>query len=194
MFDSESTDGLQALFRNILGAMSYPGTIRSVAEDIHGPGALLISTAACLIDHETTFGLIGDHPSDRVHTLWKKTCATQAELMHADFIFVDGNSSKGLAGEAKRGTLANPDSGATLIYQLPSTDTADFDSRLLNAVVFSGPGIRDAVSPPAGGLDIKEFELLREINADYPLGVDAIIIWGNTHIMAIPRSTRIEVN
>jgi alpha-D-ribose 1-methylphosphonate 5-triphosphate synthase subunit PhnH len=185
---------VQGLFRTLLGAMSRPGTNRIAhIQDRQHPNALLMLTAEGLLDHEIAFDVISDHPLEWTQSLQRRTGALHTELILADFVFINGATSHGRAGLAKRGTLAYPDLGATLVYQLPPVATGQLEADRLEGVVLSGPGIQSYISPPAQCLDISEFALLKEINADYPLGVDTIILWGNTQLMAIPRSTRIEV-
>lgn len=193
--DVHQNDPLQALFRLLLNAMSCPGVGHNIRLEHHGEhDTLLLQTAQCLIDHEITFHLLGEHPQGLAQSIAVSTGAMDAELLHADFIFIAGDSSNGQAGKVKRGTLAYPDQGATLIYQLPSAPPTTLKTDRLENVVLTGPGIRNSAFPPVAGLKVEEFALLRDINAEYPLGVDTFIIWGNAHIMAIPRSTSIEVN
>ena len=167
----------QALFRVLLRAMSYPGRCHAIA-----------------VDHPDTFALVGNHPVELAQSIQHRTGAAQQGPDRADFVFVGGDCSQGQVAEAKRGTLVYPDLGATLIYHLPSAAAADLETNRMNSIVFTGPGIKQDISPPDNSLNNAEYALLRDINADYPLGVDTFIIWGNAHIMAIPRSTRIEVN
>ena len=58
-----------------------------------------------------------------------------------------------------------------------------------------GPGIpgSSGIVPEMRGVPVEEFQELMEVNADYPLGVDAIFIRPNGELMALPRSTRIHV-
>jgi alpha-D-ribose 1-methylphosphonate 5-triphosphate synthase subunit PhnH len=59
----------------------------------------------------------------------------------------------------------------------------------------TGPGIAEqaGIAPEMRGIPVEEFKELMAVNADYPLGVDAIFVLPNGELMAIPRSTRIEV-
>jgi alpha-D-ribose 1-methylphosphonate 5-triphosphate synthase subunit PhnH len=43
------------------------------------------------------------------------------------------------------------------------------------------------------GLDLGELRELQTVNADFPRGVDAFFIRANGELMALPRSTRIQV-
>lgn len=181
----------QVIFRLMLKAMSYPGHCCSVAEDTSE--ALSLLAADCLVDHETTFALIGFEPSEQARRIQRRTGSVCVETDQADFVFINGNCSQGRIESAKRGTPAYPDKGATLVYQLPSAQLGELEANRLAAVRMTGPGIKEMISPPVDSLDQTEYALLRDINAGYPLGVDTFIMWGESHVMAIPRSTRIDL-
>jgi alpha-D-ribose 1-methylphosphonate 5-triphosphate synthase subunit PhnH len=85
----------------------------------------------------------------------------------------------------KRGTLEYPDGGATLVYLIEEIAGEG------GATELSGPGVNGTASPLFIGLAASELMGLREINAEYPLGVDAMFLDTNGRIACIPRSTRI---
>ncbi|MEA3544779.1 MAG: phosphonate C-P lyase system protein PhnH, partial [Thermodesulfobacteriota bacterium] len=58
----------------------------------------------------------------------------------------------------------------------------------------SGPGIEDNIYPKIDGLAAQELNQLKEVNTEYPLGIDCIFIDQNGQLMCIPRSTRIGEN
>jgi phosphonate C-P lyase system protein PhnH len=184
-------EAMQALFRLMLKAMSYPG--RCYSADRAASESLDLLAADCLIDHETTFALIGYESFEQAERIQGRTGSLCVGTDQADFIFISGNCSQGGIASAKRGTPAYPDDGATLVYQLPFAQRADLDANRLATVRMTGPGIKTMISPPLASLHQTEYALLRDINAGYPLGVDTFIMWGESHIMAIPRSTRIEL-
>ncbi|MGD8836502.1 MAG: phosphonate C-P lyase system protein PhnH [Desulfobacteraceae bacterium] len=183
---------MQVVFRLMLKAMSYPGRCCSVAEG--APEALGLLAADCLIDHEATFAAIGFETSQQAERIQRRTGSVCVEPNQADFLFINGNCSQGRIESAKRGTPAYPDEGATLVYQLPTAQLGELEANRLEAVRMTGPGIKEMISPPVDSLDQTEYALLRDINAGYPLGVDTFIMWGASHVMAIPRSTRIDVS
>jgi alpha-D-ribose 1-methylphosphonate 5-triphosphate synthase subunit PhnH len=192
MLGQMKPEAMQAIFRLMLRATSYPGRCCRLTHS--SSAAFSLQAADCLIDHETTFALIGFEPSDQAQRIEQRTGSVCVETDQADFVFISGNCSQGRIASAKRGTLAYPDEGATLVYQLPSADPGELEANRLEAVRMTGPGIKEMISPPALSLDGTEYALLRDINADYPLGVDTFIMWGDSLVMAIPRSTRINVS
>jgi alpha-D-ribose 1-methylphosphonate 5-triphosphate synthase subunit PhnH len=61
------------------------------------------------------------------------------------------------------------------------------------AIALTGPGIREEILPgPIEGLRPRETEHLKELNGDFPLGVDAVFIDDAGRILCIPRSTNIR--
>jgi phosphonate C-P lyase system protein PhnH len=192
MVDQMQPEVMQVIFRLMLKAMSYPGRCYSVTQD--APEALGLLAADCLIDHEATFAVIGFEPSDQAEGIQRRTGSVCVEADQADFVFINGNSSQGRIESVKRGTAAYPDEGATVVYQLPCAQLDELEVNRLGAVRMTGPGIKEVISPPVASLDQTEYALLRDVNAGYPLGVDTFIMWGASHVMAIPRSTRIYVS
>lgn len=180
-------------FRILMKALSHPGRkfqleARSLFYDFPAQAA-----AECLMDHEVGFSVTGWIAGDTFpKAIETTTGARPVPLNEADFIFVNGPTSHGQVRHAKRGTPEYPDGGATLFYCL-DTAGADVAERFL--VRFSGPGIAEAggIAPEMHGLALTEFDALRRINDDYPLGVDVFLIGESGGVMGLPRSTRIKV-
>jgi phosphonate C-P lyase system protein PhnH len=179
----------------MLKALSHPGR-RYIAPALSDEGTetpLLYQVAACLLDHEVTFAL-SDQCEDALHqVLTQHTGALSTEWNRADFLFIAGGESNGKLADAKRGSLAYPDHGATAIYFLPVTAEGSATDADRQCIRLSGPGIENPMAPGLAGLTKEEYCLLRNINADYPKGVDVFVIEDNHYIMGLPRSTRIEV-
>jgi alpha-D-ribose 1-methylphosphonate 5-triphosphate synthase subunit PhnH len=78
-----------------------------------------------------------------------------------------------------------------VIFSLPSL-LLKAEGKPLSA--FTGPGIREEiVTAPLKGIELRELAYLKEINSEYPLGVDALFIDQGGRVMALPRSTTIEI-
>jgi alpha-D-ribose 1-methylphosphonate 5-triphosphate synthase subunit PhnH len=186
----------QPLYRLLLNAAGHPGkcfSMPTVQEKNESEHPLLMKIAACLIDHEVCYALLNQWPDPLKYELSLRTGAKETSCDTADFILVAGSQSHGRVRQVKRGTLSYPDLGATLIYCTDAGTTSGGTTDRMHRVRLSGPGIKTPFSPELGGLAIEEYRRLSEINCDYPLGVDVFIIQGDRHLMAIPRSTRIEV-
>jgi len=177
-------------------AASHPGERHTV--DRKGPpvekNALLADIAACLMDHEVTFALDGPWNSSMGPAVSRRTGARAVEWDRADFVFVCGGTSLSRIGQARRGSLAYPDRGATVIYCLDESPRDDGSGLSCERVRLTGPGVERPLHPQVEGVTMDEYRLLGDMNRDYPLGVDAFVIKENRYIMGLPRSTHIEVN
>ena len=185
----------QHIYRTLLLALSHPGRCYTVSdlEANTNEDPILHRIASCLMDHEVSFALSA-HCEDALRgDLVRKTGARPTVWARADFIFIAGGDSDGLVVESRRGSLAYPDHGATLIYYLDSTIDVERPDTAHHRIRLSGPGIQRPIPPGLAGPSLSEYGLLRDINGDYPMGVDVFVIRDNRHIMGLPRSTRIEV-
>ena len=108
----------------------------------------------------------------------------------ADFLLALHGGSNGFALRARRGRLDYPDQGATILYLVEQLA----EGTPASGIKLSGPGIRKFAYPRIVGLVEQELDQLRQANADYPLGIDAIFIDRTGQLMCLPRSTRIGVN
>lgn len=191
----------QKTFRILLQAMSRPGRVyqfqtseartqntevRRQKTDKNGLSSVLLT----LLDHEVSFCVIGTAKSLLEPEIVEITKSRAADISDADFIIVPAGESHGEILRAKRGSLEYPDTGATIIYSVHSLmDGNDGKS----SVVLRGPGINGEISPFIDGLGSDEFSHLKEIDSEYPLGVDCIFVDSFGQVMCIPRSTRCEV-
>jgi len=166
----------QELFRKLMHAMSYPGSIASLPENDG-----LLTLVACLADRHASLCAEND-----------LLCAAQLRLLgaqsapqeHASFLLLDGDKEDPKTCKPKRGSLIDPHEGATVFLNFEYAQDKQADFRL------SGPGIKESltVSLPAA---IKPW--LVERNAwvsDLPMGVDIVVVF-NHFILALPRTTQI---
>lgn len=178
----------QKTFRALLQATSHPGRVYSLSQESELNG--LISALQTLLDHEVTFNVFGRQKEELEYKTIRATASKTANIEDADFIIIPSGNSEGEILHAKRGSLEYPDAGATVIYSIHSLSARD-DGGL--KITLKGPGINGEISPFISGVGKKEFHYLKEINSEYPLGIDSIFIDSENRIMCIPRSTRIEV-
>lgn len=183
--ESSSTIIEHSAFRNVLQAFARPGTVYPLHESISDRQGALDLLAACILDPECSIGANGPELEPVVSRIVRRTGCLQVVPSLADFVLV---------GSGTRGDLANlcdgepdyPDKGSTLVYFVQELYSSGGDSH------WNGPGILGSISPRIEGLDDGELDALREANSGYPLGFDALFIDTEGHIMAMPRSTRIE--
>ncbi len=179
-----------ATFRVILQAMSHPG--RTFALPFCGSPArdhaALIMTLGCLLDNEVTFSIIEDDDNRVADVISFHTGSVRVGISKADFVIAARGRTDGLLASMRRGTLEYPDTGATVIYLID--DIAGEGGRF----AMSGPGIKGTIHPLFTGLATTEMNELREVNTEYPLGVDALFLDAHGRIACIPRSIRIGAN
>lgn len=173
----------QAVHRALVRAFSFPGRAVSVAGpssrclDPRLPGALG-AVAQTLLDSETTFS----HPNPGVVT--ELTGAHRRPADQAAFVLVplwDDAAWSQAFGSARRGTLADPHDGATVIAWAPtSTPGLSWTA--------SGPGFETPVSLvlPGEAWVATRNQACRE----FPLGVDLLWVRGDS-VIALPRTTRL---
>lgn len=184
----------QATYRALLQAVSGPGSsVRLNGLETLSPLASIRAVVECLLDHEVGVCILGARPEPAA--LAAAVAATGAHPMpidRADFLVVVGPDSRGGLTAARRGSHESPEDGATVIYSL---DGAGAPSADRFRVRLEGPGIAEAGGrvPDMRGIPAPELQALSEVNADYPLGVDAFFVRPSGEVMAIPRSTRIQV-
>jgi alpha-D-ribose 1-methylphosphonate 5-triphosphate synthase subunit PhnH len=164
-------------------SLSYPGK-KAALPNLPGAETGVIEILGCLIDNEVSFAVIGDKDMEKAISRHTDSLPVSAE--EADFIIVRQGTTRGNLANFKRGSLEYPDTGATVIYLVEALSQA-------TGVVLSGSGINGTVSLQITGLDPSELQLLRQVNSEFPLGVDAIFLDQSGHIACIPRSSRIGV-
>lgn len=177
----------QDSYRRLLAVMSRPGTVDTLHPEIteFWPSGVT-AIAATLVDQEVGFHVVGDAELSRA--IGEATGGRQTELEAADFIFVPKGRSRGQVARAKCGSQEFPDEGATIIYQVGELDEAEGGGD----ITLKGPGIKDVAKPFIAGLALEELRIFTELNAQYPLGVDFILVDTSNRIMALPRSLRIS--
>lgn len=192
-----NVEPVQAVFRCLLAAMSHPG--RRFRIPCEGGAARqpvvtpMLHVAETLLDHEVGFHVVAPDGKDRFSdAIFSRTKAAGVSLDRADFIFVDGGSSRGAVEHARRGSLRYPDRGATVIYCLESPQQTACPSPAPDAIL-RGPGIDGSIRPQVHGLEKDELERIRRINEGFPLGIDVLVLGAPDRLMAIARSTRITL-
>lgn len=172
-------------FRVILQAMSHPGRVYPLP-DFPGNLPVAVELLGCLMDNEASFAVLGDPGLAKALTLHTGSLPVPPEA--ADFILIaSGTGSDNFAG-LRRGSLEYPDSGATILYLVEGLSENGGD------IVLSGPGVDGTVSLRITGLPLSELQRLRELNNEFPLGVDAVFLDQSGRICCIPRSSQIGVN
>ena len=185
----------QRAFRRLLQAMSQPGRVYALPQAAvagREPWGAMLTLLESLLDHEVSFAVIGDNGSENLRSLIAdRTRCRAADVGQADYIIVADGESAGEILRAKRGTLQYPDTSATVIFRVQSLL---FREDRQPVIALTGPGIREEILlGPIEGLGPCETEHLKELNTEFPLGVDAVFIDDGGRILCIPRSTGIRI-
>jgi alpha-D-ribose 1-methylphosphonate 5-triphosphate synthase subunit PhnH len=85
----------------------------------------------------------------------------------------------------RRGTADHPEHGALVALPVDAFEWG-------RAIQLSGPGVPDVATLRAEGLPVEVFETLASINADFPCGIDCLLL-APTWLAAIPRSSTIQI-
>lgn len=161
-----------AVFDALMWAAARPG----LQARIPAPGGLL-PIALAFIDIDNAIYC----DNSELREALSYTGASQAEISEADHVFVAGELTVAHVESLRRGSALYPDQGATIVVEAPLAG-----GRPLR---LTGPGIENAhtIAPviPA------EIWPLRA-RAIYPRGFELIIVDGNA-VIALPRSTRVEI-
>jgi len=173
-----------AVFRVLLQAFARPGSIHSLPRGARGPDEALLRLLASVLDPEVAFAVVGGS-GDIAGRLRLATGGRPAEPEAADFVLFPDGDSGGAVLRLRRGRSDFPDQGATAVYAVKQLSFTGGTAEL------TGPGIRDRLQPSIIGLGEGELGWLKEVNAEYPLGVDCIFVDPRGQVMCIPRSTRI---
>ncbi|MEW6720075.1 MAG: phosphonate C-P lyase system protein PhnH [Thermodesulfobacteriota bacterium] len=176
-----------AVFRVLLRAMSRPGTVHPLPFDAAQDDGLayIAGLLRCVADNEAAFCVLGPCEPGAGGEIARRTGGREAPAGEADIVIALSGTTGGTAGSIRRGSLEFPEKGATVVYRVDAL-APDGGTESL-----SGPGIESALRPRIAGLGDGELGFLKEANAAFPLGVDAIFVDRAGQVACIPRSTRI---
>lgn len=187
--DSEVFDS-QTVFRHLLTAMAYPGTITgmgitlSCQDRIHASSGALLLT---LMDFETPFWT--DLPTDSSEVRWL-TFHTGAPVTtdpsQAVFALITDTTQPIEPERFNPGTVTSPDRSTTLIIQ--AQGMAENGKLWLN-----GPGIEKQTSLNLPGIALNFWEKRARTNQAFPTGIDMIFVH-NERFFAMPRTTQTEIS
>lgn len=182
----------QIVFRRILGCMARPGKVDFLTSEESDPATdrAMMMVALSLLDEETTFAVLGEE-KDRLERCCRLIAGGRmVPPGEADFVFVSGAEPRPEIMGLRRGNLLFPDQGATVVFRVemlrPETHEGEVCLRL------QGPGVQGEVLLGVTGLVRENLAYLREVNAEFPLGVDIILVSEGGRVACIPRSVKID--
>ncbi len=191
----DPTHDAQLHFRVIMDAMARPGKINQFSHNtIHPPEKL--NTASALIGFALLNRDVGFHCkelSEEVETYLRiNTDAPLVALNDADFIFLEGNSSRVADSlqHVKTGNIKYPEQSATLIIQVAELSSTEIGESPV--LILRGPGIASEQFVHVSHLHSSIVEILKILNDAYPLGVDVFITDSQGKFIGIPRTTQMQ--
>lgn len=173
-----------AVFRSVLMAMSRPGTIQRLPAGSESPLQILLSS---LLDQEVSLAGINQRAADLAADMAKTVGCSISTPRQADFLLAVGGCAPTDLVALKKGTAEYPENGATVVFWVDGIAPEG------GTICLEGPGIKEALSPQFVGIGPDVFQQLAEINQDFPLGIDVIVVDQQGQLACIPRSTRIGV-
>ena len=185
-------------FRSILESLSRPGRITVLAPVSITPRPQLNTASAfvafALLDADVSFHLV-NMTDDEESYLRANTRAQAKPIESATFVFADGLSPAGMLEGIQCGSLAYPDTAATLVLQVEGLSHNPIPEGA--KLTLTGPGIETRASVYAHRLNPDLLLALQARNAEFPLGIDTIITCddggsGPPRLLGIPRSTSVS--
>ena len=188
----------QTHFRLIMDSMARPGklnVLNGIAIDPPeslNPAAAFIGLA--LLNGDVSF--YAAHNPNAIADYFISNTATQpAPADEADFLFLAGTDSPDALIDAKIGTLTYPDTSATAIIAVTAIHPEPQTGVLPElALTVQGPGVNGQKTVYVQGLNPNLLTALRHKNAEYPLGIDAILTDPQGRICCLPRSNQFVVH
>ena len=181
----------QLTFRVLLDTMARPGTIRQLPVAAEGApvNPWLAASLLTLLDHEVGLAVAAFPGADSLERyVRQRTAARPATLEQADFVVTSWDTlDASLPLRVRQGTLEYPNDSATLLILVPPLGPAA-GLRL----DLAGPGVAAGHHAWISGLTAALFAA-RDDAAEYPCGIDLLLIDPSGQVLALPRSTAIQV-
>tara|TARA_R110002074_G_scaffold114782_1_gene245440 strand:+ start:71037 stop:71603 length:567 start_codon:yes stop_codon:yes gene_type:complete len=170
----------QQVCRLLMGVMSRPGRIENLAEISCGTSAER-AVLATLLDAEVS--LCDQH--ERLDSAdWPLLQAQSALANKANYVLCEAANAVDFS--PMLGTLSSPENSTTLLLVVDSLGTGEIELSV------TGPGVNGNQVVRLSGLHKGWLEQRQQWVSLFPLGVD-IILLDATRVMALPRTTNIEV-
>jgi alpha-D-ribose 1-methylphosphonate 5-triphosphate synthase subunit PhnH len=124
----------------------------------------------------------------------RETAARPETADQADFLILHDANLLAEVSEVRVGSLSYPDMGATAIVQVEAISPAPLPGCL--RLRLTGPGIEVETVVFVRGASELFFETRRELNAEFPMGLDAFLTCDSLSagpcVLALPRTTRVD--
>lgn len=179
----------QRVFRVVLDAMSRPGRVGAVADELNPPAPLAVGTAAiclALADHDTPLWLAPEltNPATVAFLRFHCGCPIVEDPSRAAFAVATGATLPALDRFAP-GDDAWPETSSTVIVQVDALRPA-------GSLALTGPGIETEHRLAADGLRAGVWDEWEANRGLFPCGVDLVLVAGR-QVAALPRTTAVTM-
>jgi len=182
-------------FRTILDGMARPGTIGGLDPVALDPPAGLSVAGACvalaLLSGDVSFHAARMDDGESAY-LSANTLARSADVGEADFVFLSGRASRSVIDAARQGNPLYPETGPTAVIDVGLVSRTPIEGGL--RITVEGPGVDGRAVFFAAKLGSELLEALKDRNAEFPLGVDAILTGVNGEgapaVACLPRTAK----
>lgn len=171
-------------YRRLIDVFGRPGQIAAI-DTVDGVPPVVV-LAAGLADVDVTVAVL-DQEWERPFLV--ATGATRADISRAQHVVTTQTLTVDQLASMRRGDALHPEYGARVFAAVTGFGDA-VDSTTL---VLSGPGNAGEARLAVDGLAPELFDALAIANADFPAGIDLVLVAPDGRIAAIPRSSRISV-
>ncbi len=209
--------GSQQVFRQLLKAMSEPGSVEEVT-CIDVDGSLIdagfyktsYAVGLSLLDSQTPIALSPSLDQTVVSNSLVFHCACpifdltgsetnqksnkQQDKSEVEFLFLNAKEWKGLSKNKilSLGDLAYPERSTTIVVQVDAVDSDLLDQENTQKLSLSGPGIESTRDVYVAGLNGELICSIQENHNAFPLGYDFILAAPNA-FLCLPRTCSVEV-
>ena len=177
-------------YRQLIAVLGEPGTIGQI--DTVEAVPPVITVAAGLADVDVTVALLDE--------VWQRpfliaTGATRAEATSAQHVIATSALSIAQLSQLCTGDALHPENGARVFAAVDGLGTTAGQAGPGAAELrLSGPGIVGERRLFVSGLSVEFFDALMLANADFPAGIDLIMLTPAGQMAAIARSTHIQLS
>jgi alpha-D-ribose 1-methylphosphonate 5-triphosphate synthase subunit PhnH len=193
---------VQQAYRRLVTATSFPGRIVDIGaeaakvdldSDLPRPFLLL---AIMLLDAEVGSFIASERADRHARLLSQLTYSRTAPAEGAAFLFLAQGAwaaAPAAIDRASVGTLVDPHRGATIVLEVRDLGSPPVGSGNTHSLVLTGPGIETATTILVDGPD-GWVEARARKNAEFPLGIDFILVTAEGRMASLPRTTQLEVS
>lgn len=180
----------QDAFRVLMDCLARPGKINWLVDPGFTPppglspySVLILIT---LLDGETSFTVLPFH-DPWIEYIQHNTGARISNVPGAEYVLVDGSEDIPDIDKVNRGDLLSPEKGATLLFQVDKIEESP--GAASTGIKLQGPGVKGTRDVYISGMGSSHWPRLKQLNREYPLGVDLFIVALDGRVIGIPRSS-----